>query len=313
MIVVFESLLPVFALIALGLLLRKRDIVPQDKWIGIEQVCYWLFFPAILAETLIKADLSSVPMTGVAATMLMAVLTMLGVVLALKPVLYRYWNMQGPAYTSIFQASTRWNGFIALAIILKLFGLSGVAIVAVALAVMVPVINLENVLVLATYASNKRPPAMRIAKMVLVNPLIWGCMVGLFVNLLEIPIWDPAMTLLDLLGRAAFGAGLLCVGAGLRVRHALKPSRDVVLGSVMKLVAMPAFVAVWAMIFGITGMAFQTLIVCAAVPTAMNGFLLARQMGGDAELYAATVSVQTALSFLSIPLLLYLANLFTPL
>jgi len=40
---------------------------------------------------------------------------------------------------------------------------------------------------------------------------------------------------------------------------------------------------------------------------------LARQMGGDAELYATSVTVQTALSFLSIPLLVYLASLVSPL
>jgi malonate transporter and related proteins len=271
------------------------------------------FFPAIMAETLIKADLSSVPLSGVVATMLLAVLTMLMVMLVLKPVLYRFWNMQGPAYTSIFQVSTRWNGFIALAIILKLFGGTGVAIVAVALAVMVPIINFENVLVLATFASSERPPLKRVARLVLFNPLIWGCVSGLLINVLGIPVWEPIMTLLDLLGWAALGAGLLCVGAGLRVRHALKPSRDVLLGVVMKLFAMPVFVTIWAVVFGVTGMAFQTVIVCAAVPTAMNGFLLARQMGGDAELYAATVTVQTALSFLSIPLLLYLASQFSPL
>ena len=290
--------------------MRKRNIVPQDKWEGIEQVGFWLFFPAILAETLIKADLKTVPLTGVAATMLMAVFTMLLVMLALKPVLYRYWDMKGPAYTSVFQAGTRWNGFIALAIILKLFGEPGIAVVAVAMAVMIPVINFENILVLAAFASSERPPLKQVAKKVLVNPLIWGCMVGLSVNLLEIPIWEPMMTLLDLLGRAALGAGLLCVGAGLRIRHALKPSGDVWIGVLMKLIVMPVFVAAWALAFGITGMALQTALVCAAVPTAMNGFLLARQMGGDAELFAATVTVQTIFSFLTIPFVLHLANQF---
>jgi malonate transporter len=32
------------------------------------------------------------------------------------------------------------------------------------------------------------------------------------------------------------------------------------------------------------------LALCAAVPTAMNGYLLARQMGGDAPLYAAVAT-----------------------
>ena len=313
MLIVLEALLPIFALMGLGLLLRKREIVPQEKWAGIEQVCYWLFFPAILITTLVRADLKSVPLGGIATMMLTAVATMLVIMLALRPLLARYWQVQGPAYTSIFQASTRWNGFIALAIILKMFGDPGVAIVAVALAAMVPVINFENVVVLATFASTTRPPARRVARMVLSNPLIWGCLTGLFLNLAEIPIWTPVMDLLDLLGRAALGAGLLCVGAGLRVRHALKPSREVWVGVILKLLIMPLLVAAWAVAFGITGMTFQALIVCASVPTAMNGFLLARQMGGDAELVAATVTVQTALSILTIPLMLYLAAYFQPL
>jgi hypothetical protein len=48
------------------------------------------------------------------------------------------------------------------------------------------------------------------------------------------------------------------------------------------------------------------LALCAAVPTAMNGFLLARQLGGDAELYATVTTLQTAVSFLSIPAVLTL-------
>ena len=58
-----------------------------------------------------------------------------------------------------------------------------------------------------------------------------------------------------------------------------------------------------------TGEAILWLALCGAVPTAMNGYLLARQMGGDAPLYAATVTVQTAVSFFSIPAVLGLAAL----
>lgn len=46
----------------------------------------------------------------------------------------------------------------------------------------------------------------------------------------------------------------------------------------------------------------------AAVPTAMNGYLLAKQMGGDAELYASVATIQTAASFLTIPLVLFVTG-----
>ena len=38
----------------------------------------------------------------------------------------------------------------------------------------------------------------------------------------------------------------------------------------------------------------------------MNGYLLAKQMDGDAELYAAVATIQTVVSFFTIPLVLYL-------
>jgi hypothetical protein len=46
----------------------------------------------------------------------------------------------------------------------------------------------------------------------------------------------------------------------------------------------------------------------ASVSTAMNGYILARQMGGDADLYAATASLQVVISMVSIPLALWLVS-----
>ena len=48
----------------------------------------------------------------------------------------------------------------------------------------------------------------------------------------------------------------------------------------------------------------------AAVSTAMNGYVLARQMGGDADLYAAAASIQVLVSVFSIPLILLLVGEF---
>jgi predicted permease len=36
----------------------------------------------------------------------------------------------------------------------------------------------------------------------------------------------------------------------------------------------------------------------------MNGYLLARQLGGDAELYAAATTLQTVIAFFTIPMVL---------
>ena len=178
---------------------------------------------------------------------------------------------------------------------------------------MIPLINIENVCVLAAFIAKAVPPLSVISRSILFNPLILGCLIGLTVNLLDIPVWAPIMTFIDLLARAALGVSMLCIGAGLQIGHMLNPSRNVWLGTIIKLLVMPVLVGVWATVFGLSGRAFQTAIVVAAVPAATNGYILARQMGGDAPLYAASLAVQTIFSFISMPLLIYMAQLMRPL
>lgn len=304
----FESLLPVFAVILLGVFLRHKLVTDPALWLGAEKLGFWVLFPCLLAKTLINADLKGGQASTLAITLFIGVITYSLLMLALRPFLSRYLGMNAATYSTIYQVSTRWNGFIALAIVDKLYGDSGVSLVAVALAAMVPILNMQNVTVVTVLLSDKRPSLFRLARSVLTNPLIIGCTAGLIINLLSIPVYDPILTTLDILGRAALGVGLVLVGTGLQVRAALKPSSAAWLGTVLKLIAFPAFVALIAFGFGLTGQAFAIAIICASVPTAMNGYLLAKELGGDAPLYATVVTLQTAVCFITIPIFLTLAS-----
>lgn len=308
MISAFESLLPVLAIIILGIVLRRKVVTDPAFWIGAEKLAYWVLFPLLLAKVIIAADLRGGQAGPLAATLFLAVIVFGLIVLALKPLFAKTMGMENPAYSSIFQAATRWNGFIALAIVDKLYGDAGISLVAVALAAMVPLINAQNVIALAVLLSDGPPGPMRVIKAVGKNPLFMGCSIGLIINLLGIPIYDPILTTMDILGRAALGVGLVLVGTGLRLRAALKPSIEVWIGVTLKLIAFPALVFVLALALGLTDNALAIAIICAAVPTAMNGYLLAKAMGGDAPLYAAIVTIQTAVSFVSIPVLLALIS-----
>jgi malonate transporter len=134
--------------------------------------------------------------------------------------------------------------------------------------------------------------------------------VGVGVNLSGITLWRPVLDSFDLLGRAALGTSLLTIGAGLSLAAALNPSVNVVVAVVGKLIISPMvmlFIAHW---FGVTGLPLSILVLCAAVPTSMNGYLVTKKMGGDAELYASAATLQTVGSFVTIPLFLALASQF---
>ena len=76
----------------------------------------------------------------------------------------------------------------------------------------------------------------------------------------------------------------------------------VLLASGLKLLVVPALTAGVCAVFGVDGAARSVAVLFAALPTAPAAYALARQLGGDAELMAAILTVQTLLAALTLPL-----------
>lgn len=306
MLLIFESILPIFLLVLLGALLKRWPLIDDSLWGGLEQFGYYVLFPTLLFETLAKADFSSMDTGAVSVSALLAVGIMSALVLTLWHPLNRL-GVEGPAFTSIFQTATRWNGFMALAIAEKLSGPAGLTVVAVVMAVIIIPLNVINVGVVIWFSGNGRN-LKHFALKLISNPIILGSALGVLVNIAGIDVYEPIMTAVELVASASLGLGLIMVGAGLRIMDALNPQPNVILGSVLKLLVFPAVMAGTALLFGVEGDILVMLILSAAVPTAMNGYILAKQMGGDAPLYAATATVQTVAAVFTIPLVLYLVR-----
>ena len=307
MIATFESLLPVFLVITLGWVLRVRRIVPEDMWRGVELLSYWVLFPALLTDTLARSDLSSLPLTGISVTMLGAFCTMAAGLLAGRRWIMRALVIDGPAYSSIYQGAVRLNGFIALPILAKLHGTQGVALVAVIMGILIPLSNILAVYVVTRNAASSIPLRQTVA-ITFRNPFIWATLLGAVINLAHIPIYEPLMTTLNMLGSAAIAAGLLSIGAGLSTGEMVRPSAAAWLSSVLKLIVMPVMVMVWSVFTGVSGTALVACIIFAAVPTAMSAYVMAKQMGGDAPLMAVIVTLQTVMSFITISVLIQVAQ-----
>jgi len=307
MILIFESILPIFLIVLLGVALRHAPFIDQSVWPGLETLGYYLFFPALLFLTLAKADFSGIELGTVAMVALIAVVVMSVLLIAIHP-LARARGMSDARYTTLFQTSSRWNAFIALAIAEKLSGPSGLALVALVMAVIIIPINFINVIMMIWYGTGARNMAT-LLKRIAGNPLIIACLAGTLVNALPFGIYQPVELAIDLIARSTLGLGLLLVGAGLKLNDALRPGPAVLAPTALKLIVFPLIMTGVALSFGLTGEPLLILALCASVPTAMNGYMLARQMGGDAPLYAAVTTVQTVASFLTIPAVMWAVGL----
>jgi malonate transporter and related proteins len=306
---VFSSLATVFLLIALGSGLKRMKAFKPSHWEGLEQICYYVLFPVLIVETLAKADLSSVPFLKLTLVMAGGIVAMSLILIAARRPLQTMLAMSGPTFTSLFQGATRWNTFVALAIVGESYGKSGLSLAAVGVAVMIPLLNVINVWVLARYTSTTKASIKQTLKQLSANPFIWSCALGMAWNLAGIPLGGPLLVAFDSLGKAALSM-LVVVGAGLDFKSLTRPNAAVLLSLPLKLVALPLIMVAIAWSLSLPASMLGVIIICASVQTASNAYLLAKQMGGDAPTMASIITLQTLASALTIPLMLNILGRF---
>ena len=302
MLAIFESILPIFLLVVLGVLLKRWRLIDRDMWSGLEQLGFFVLFPCLLFTTLAKAEFSGIAAGSVALGSIGSV-TLIAMLLALSWPFFRAAHVSGASFTSVFQTSTRWNAFIALAIGEKLYGPDSLALVALVATLIIIPLNFYNIAILVWFGGGTRS-LKTFAQKIITNPMIVGSVLGVAVNLLAIPIYAPLMQATELVADTSLSLGLIMVGAGLKLADALKPRPLALLPVALKLLFMPLVMTVAAYALGMRGEPLLTIAMGASVPTAMNGYVLAKQMGGDAPLYAAVATLQTIASFFTIPVVL---------
>lgn len=296
------ALIPIFALILLGAALRRTGFPGEGFWPPLERLTYFVLFPPLLFHAIVSADLAHAPFgrLGLALAVMMVVAAA-GVVAAQRIV-----QIPGPAFTSFFQGVVRWNSFVALAAIGALYGKDGLALAAVAIAVMVPLANAFSVLVLVGYAQGEPASPRILIEQVLRNPLILACALGIVVKALGIPVPDAVLSVADMLGKASLTLGLFAVGASLDLTVARMEARIVAAATALKLIATPVLAAALCWVLGVDGMARGCAVICAAVPGAASAYILAKQLGGDAPLMAGITTAQTLAAMITMPVIVAL-------
>lgn len=306
---VVDALAPVFLVIALGAGLRKSGKFGEDVWPALENITYYVLFPVLLAKTLATADLSEVPVAGLSTALLVAIAVMIAILFAARPILDRISRVDGPSFSSLFQTSTRWNTFSALTIVTALWGTDGLTLGAVGVIALIPLLNVFNVIVVTIYGGDSRPGPAQLAVQVVRNPIIWACAIGIAWNLAGLRMAPAFASTLDLVGGGALGIGLLALGAGLDFEAARRDRFLVGVAASLKLVVMPLLVLASCNLLGLDSMTTGVALVCGAVPAANASFILARKLGGNAELVASAITAQVVFSALTLPLIISLYGL----
>lgn len=264
--------------------LNRFTFLNREIWVALEKIVYWILFPALLIASASRAKLvweDNVPM------LLLLAVGMIFMALIAYSAKW-IWQPDPVSHHSGIQTTFRFNTFIAFAVALRLGGEDGLALMAIAVASLVPLSNALSIISLSR--NSQRSVLLELIK----NPFVIATVFGLFINLCNIRLPDFIHSNLQRMGSASITIGLMTVGASLTWVSAKKDMALVFFWTTLKLVIFPLFVfTVGQYVLHLPKPQLTTAVVIACVPTATSAFVMATRMGGNGPIVSFTISLMT--------------------
>ncbi|MFN3296441.1 AEC family transporter [Caldimonas sp.] len=284
-------LLPECLLIVCGFLLCRHTSLDRGVWEAVERLVYYLLFPVLLFNSIVRSPLEFQTTLPLAA----AGLGIVGMGVAGAYALRRLPGVDPRLHASGAQVAFRFNSYVALALADKLAGPAGVTWTALLVALAVPLCNFAAVYPLARHGGHG------FWREIVRNPLIVATVGGLLANLLGVRLADPLASTVQRIGQAALPLGLMAVGAGLKL-GGLWAGPGLAAGLLgIRHVGLPVVALALVHLLGVPAAQQPVVVAFAAMPTASSAYVLAVRMGGNGSYVAGLVTVSTLLGMASIP------------
>ena len=328
----FLLVLPDFLVILLGVLLRARFFSDHAFWMRTEKLVFYVLLPAMLFLSVAGSTVA----LGDAAIFLSAGVLSMSLAAALAWGIRYVVRADDVTHASVFQCGFRFNSYIGFALAARIGGDEALALLALLIAVWVPISNALATAELAravAKADGIEGAAEGVAKSgekngtavaqlgavltgrallhktlrgVVTNPLILATVGGLLWKALGLPLPATLVQTLKHLGDASLALGLLCIGAGLTAGALRKYARLIAAATFERLVAAPIaallVTSALALFLPLSPMGAAVVLLFAALPTAQSCYVMASAMGGNAPTVAGVTTAHILASAVTLPL-----------
>ena len=298
MVHVVNTIIPIFAVILLGWMLRSRDLLPANLLGPLNRIVYYLAIPAMIFREVAGADFHQHFNLALLFCTLLPILILF--FLALIPV--RLVPIPSSAAGTFLQSSFHGNlGYIGLAVAYYLLGDEGFRSASIMAGFVMILQNLLSVVALQWFNKETQGghnPRFFIKK-VLGNPVVCSALLGIFFSILAIPIPQVIDRSLKIISGMSLPLALLIIGASLSFELIRSHFRLAIGAGAFKLLLLPLlgfFMFRW---FVIPVRQFLPGLILLACPTATITYVMATEMKGSPDLATAAVSTNTLASCLT--------------
>ncbi len=292
--------MPVFFMMMLGVLFRRLGWMTENFARELNRFVFQIPLPASVFMQLYRADFLSVwDLPFVLFCLLVTVAQILiAVVLSL---LIRKRELRGEFVQASYRSSTALLGLTYLQQAYNSASASALMMVGC-----VPLYNVAAVILLNQQEGKGRAVRASLIKSILLNPIIWGILLGFVFTYLHIRLPGIAEKTVSNVGALASPAGLMAMGASIDFRKLGSRAKEILAASGLKLVIFPALFLPLAVRMGYRGEKLMAILIMTGSATTVAGYVMAKQQGCEGEVSAGTVMLTTLLTSVTLTIFIFI-------
>jgi predicted permease len=305
---VFSTIIPIFAVVILGFMARKKGFMPPAFLDPANRIVYYLAIPALIFRSVSKASfLTEFNVTVLLATLSAALMAYLG-----AWIIGRFTRWPPARIGTFIQCSAHGNlGYIGIPVAFYFIGQRGLAKASILAGFLMIMQNTLSVLALQAHSVEEADTGKKIrdvAQKLIHNPIIISAAAGMLVSLFQIPLPSVFQRFLDILSGLAPPMSLLLIGAALSLQ-VMRKNLLSVLGSVaIKVLVLPVTGLILFLMLDVRGEEYLPGLILLATPTATVAYVMAKEMHGDDQFAVAAISTSTIVSAFTYMIWLTMVN-----
>lgn len=291
-----ETTLPVFAMVFLGIGLRRLDWIDQNFISTASALVFKATLPTLVFLAIIKADLST---TLSASVLLFYLAATLGSFFAVW--LWATRRVPRDDRGVYVQGAFRGNcGIVGLALAASLYGDYGLSAGGVLLGLIIISYNILSVVVLLAYQPNKHMNFSNTARDIVHNPLIIAVVVAIPFAALQITLPKWVMTSGDYFASLTLPLALLCIGGTVSLKSMRSDNGPALGSATWKMITLPVACTLAAGLAGFEGRELGLMFLFFASPTAAASFVMVKALGGNDRMAANIIALTTLMASVTV-------------
>lgn len=294
------TILSIILMIAIGYVLKRIDFLSDDDVPTLNNIVIYILLPCMIFSALYSADLSLLPKLGTLPFIILASSFITGIISyfilkRLKLPDIQLWSV----LVTVMIANTAFMGY---PINLGIYGHEGfLRAIFCDIATLITFLLLSFVLVLKFGGSVRTA-----VKKIVFFPSLWAIVLGIILNLLNIPIGPVLDNTIRYLGDGAIPLIMLSLGISIDLAGIKRSKAMIIFTSIMKLAFFPLMAFLIVSFLGFSGLDFKVSIIEAAMPSGMMSLILAISYKLDYELTSDCILINTVISLVTLPLIIML-------